>query len=150
MSRFELSQSNQEKLSTLRKQYPEKKALVLPLLWMVQNELSYLSSEGMQFIADELDLPYMHIYSVASFYTMFKFEKPPRHLIEVCRTLSCALNGAQEVKKYFNEHCDENVEILEVECLGACGGAPMCAVNGKYRENLKDQDLETIVKELKC
>ncbi len=147
---FELSPQNLEKLSALRKQYPEQKAIVLPLLWMVQNQLSYLSEEGMQFIATELDVPYMHVYSVASFYTMFIFEQPKKHLIEVCRTLSCALNGADDVKAYFDDKCDDDVEVIEVECLGACGGAPMCAVDGKYKESLDDAKLEAILKELKC
>ena len=152
MSEFILSHENREKLSALRLQYPHQKALLLPMLWMVQEQITYLSESGMQCIAQELDLPYMHVYSVASFYTMFHFEKPKKHLIEICRTLSCALNGKEEIQAYLEEKCknSEDVEIIEVECLGACGGAPMCAVNGKYHENLNESKLDAILKELKC
>lgn len=148
---FELSEQNREKLSALRLQYPHQKALTLPLLWMVQKQLGYLSESGMQFIAQSLDVPYMHVYSVASFYTMFMFEKPKKHLVEVCRTLSCQLNGAEDIKAYFDQHSNKNdVEVIEVECLGACGGAPMCAIDGKYHENLNAKKLEAILKGFEC
>ena len=146
---FELNQENQKKLELLFKRYPHKKALTLPLLWLIQFQEGYLSQEAMQFCAERLDLPFMHVYSVATFYTMFRLEKPPKHTIEVCRTLSCELNGSEELKAFIAENKNENIELLEVECMGACSGAPMCTINGKYHENITLEEMKRLLKELR-
>jgi len=146
---FKLTNENQKKLNELLQRYPHKKALTLPLLWLIQFQESYLSEESMQFCADTLDVPFMHIYSVATFYTMFKLEKPPKHTIEVCRTLSCELNGSEELKEFIEKNRDENIELLEVECMGACSGAPMCTIDGKYHENISIKEMEKLLGELK-
>lgn len=145
---FTLLPENRQKLDALYGRYPHKKAITLPLLWIIQYQESYISEEAMQFCADTLDVPFMHVYSVATFYTMFRLEKPLKHTIEVCRTLSCALNGSEELKAYIQKNKNENIELLEVECMGACSGAPMCTVNGKYHENVTFDEMQKLLKEL--
>ena len=146
---FKLNAENQKKLELLFKRYPHKKALTLPLLWLIQFQESFLSEESMEFCATTLDVPFMHVYSVATFYTMFKLKKPPKHTIEVCRTLSCELNGSEELKAFIEEHKSEDIELLEVECMGACSGAPMCTINGKYHENISLEEMSKLLKELR-
>lgn len=145
---FSLLPENQQKLEALYRRYPHKKAITLPLLWIIQYQESYLSEEAMQFCADTLEVPFMHIYSVATFYTMFKLEKPAKHTIEVCRTLSCELNGSEELQEYIKKHINKDMELLEVECMGACSGAPMCTINGKYHENVTFNEMQKLLKEL--
>lgn len=143
---FSYTQENTIKIASMLNRYPQKKALVLPLLWLAQKQDSYICEDAMRHIAEFLDLPYMHIYSVATFYTMFRLSRPQKRVIEVCRTLSCELNGSEEIKKYLENKYSDDFEIIEVECMGACSGAPMCTVDGKYHENLTTHGLDEVLK----
>ena len=150
MSRFTFTPENRDALNALMARYPEKKALSLPALWMVQSQQGFLDEAALETVAELLGLPYMHLYSVATFYTMFRFDAPAKVSVEVCRTLSCELCGKEALLEYLEKRCDDRVEIVEVECLGACGGAPMAAVNGTYHENLTPERLDALLKELGC
>lgn len=143
---FSYTQENNIKIASLLNRYPQKKALVLPLLWLAQKQDSYISEDAMGHISEFLNIPYMHIYSVATFYTMFRLTKPQKRIIEVCRTLSCELNGSEDIKKYFDDNYSKEFEVIEVECMGACSGAPMCTVDGKYLENLTTQTIDEVLK----
>ena len=143
---FEFNTKNLEKIEVLKTQYPDKKALTLPLLWLAQKQESYISEEAIQVISDIVDTPYMYIYSVITFYTMFRLEKPQKPIIEVCRTLSCELNGSEKIKAYLDEKHSDKYEIIEVECMGACSGAPMCTLDGKYMENVCQSQLDEVLK----
>lgn len=139
------TQENILKISSLMKRYPQKKSLILPLLWLAQKQEGYISEEAMKIISEYSQMPYMHVYSVATFYTMFRLQKSDKRVIEVCRTLSCELNGSQEIKKYLLDNYSSEYEIVEVECMGACGGAPMCTLDGKYFENLTPELLDEVL-----
>ena len=143
---FSFTQENTIKIASLLNRYPEKKALILPLLWMTQKQESFISEDAITHISEFLDVPYMHIYSVATFYTMFRLEKPNKRIVEVCRTLSCELNGSETIKKYLDDNYSEDVEIIEVECMGACSGAPMCTLDGKYIENITPDMIDKVLK----
>ena len=143
---FSYTQENSIKIASLLNRYPDKKALVLPLLWFAQKQDSYISEDAMGHICDFLDVSYMHVYSVATFYTMFRLTKPQKRIIEVCRTLSCELNGSEDIKAYLDDNYSEDFEIIEVECMGACSGAPMCTVDGKYHENLTTKTIDEVLK----
>lgn len=159
MSDFLFSPEHETAFTALQNRYPEKKAMLLPTLWMIQKQQGHLDETSLQYAAERLELPYMHVYSVATFYTMFRFTPPARVTVEVCRTLSCELCGKAELVDHLKERYgikpgerseDGSIELLEVECLGACGGAPMAAVNGKYHENLTPERLDALLKELGC
>jgi NADH-quinone oxidoreductase subunit E len=143
---FSFSQENSIKIASLLNRYPQKKALVLPLLWLAQKQDSYISEDAIGHISEFLNTPYMHIYSVVTFYTMFRLTKPQKRIIEVCRTLSCELNGSEDIKKYLDDNYSKEFEIIEVECMGACSGAPMCTVDGKYLENLTTRTIDEVLK----
>lgn len=139
------TQENILKISSLMKRYPQKKALILPLLWLAQKQEGFISEEAMQVISEYSNMPYMHVYSVATFYTMFRLAKGDKRVIEVCRTLSCELNGSEEIKQHLLEKYANKYEIVEVECMGACSGAPMCTLDGKYLENLTPELLDEVL-----
>ncbi|PHS58504.1 MAG: NAD(P)H-dependent oxidoreductase subunit E [Sulfurimonas sp.] len=143
---FVFTKKNTLKIQELKKSYPKKKALILPLLWMVQKQDNFISEAAMKKVADITEQSYIHIYGVVTFYTMFRLNKPEKKIIEVCRTLSCELNGSEDIKAYLDYNYSNEYEILEVECMGACSGAPMCTLNGKYMENVTKEELTRVLK----
>ncbi len=145
---YRLNEENMLKLSNLEKKYPHKKALTLPLLWIVQYQDGYISREAMEFIAKTLDIALSHVYGVVTFYTMFRLTPPKKYTIEVCHTLSCDLCGSAEIIDIVKHANRDDIELLEVECLGACGYAPMCAINGIYHENLEPTRFSSLLKNL--
>ena len=143
---FSFNDNNLKKIESLKQQYPQKKAMILPLLWLAQKQDGYICEEAIESISIIADMPYMHVYSVITFYTMFRLEKPSKPIIEVCRTLSCELNGSEEIKAYLDKNHSDKYEVIEVECMGACSGAPMCTLDGKYMENVSKSQLEELLK----
>jgi len=142
---FSYTQENTIKIASLFNRYPQKKALILPLLWLAQKQDGFIGEGAMQTISGLSEMPYMHVYSVATFYTMFKLQMSEKRVIEVCRTLSCELNGSENIKKYLLDNYSKDYEIVEVECMGACSGAPMCTLDGKYIENLTPELIDEVL-----
>ncbi len=149
---FCFDEANEKAFNALLPRYPHPKSLVLPSLWMVQYQKGYISSEAMDYLAHKLDVPKAHLYSVATFYTMFHLEPIPPYHIQVCKTLSCELCGKAEIIKTIEEETGLKVnesnahfKLSEVECLGACGGAPMLALNEKYYENLTPESTRQLL-----
>ncbi len=142
---FKFNEKNTKQIELLSKRYPQKKAMIIPLLWLVQEQENFISTEAIETISKITEMPYMHIYSVASFYTMFRLQNSEKKIIEVCRTLSCELGGSEDIKEYLKDNYSDKFEIIEVECMGACSGAPMCTVEGKYFENLTTQIIDEIL-----
>jgi NADH-quinone oxidoreductase subunit E len=126
--------------------YPSPRSAVLPALWAVQDQLGYLAPEGLTAVATELGLEPSEVEAVSTFYSMYFQHQPGRHLIQVCRNVSCGLRGADELLHHLEtalgvedgETTPDGVFTLEgtVECLGACGGAPMMQVDRYSYENL--------------
>jgi NADH-quinone oxidoreductase E subunit len=112
----------------------------------------------MKYVGDLLNLPYSHVKGVVSFYTMY-FDKPMgKYHVQVCTNVSCMLRGGENIYKHIseklkighNERTDDGLFSLEeVECLGACGGAPMIAINEDYYENVDIETVDKIIEELK-
>lgn len=153
----EFSTETFEKFKKTVEKYPEKDAALLPTIWLAQEEFGYISLEVMEYIAKILDIPPSKVYSVASFYTMFKKEPTGKYLIQVCRTLSCQLRGAEEVTKLISDKLgikvgettfDNKFTLVEVECLGSCGTAPVMRINNDYHENLTKSQINQIIDHL--
>lgn len=154
----EFSSETLAKFNETVARYPEKEAALLPTLWLAQYEFGYLSVEVMQYVAKILDIPPSKVMSVASFYTMYKKEPTGKHLVQICRTLSCQLRGAEQVTKIICDKLkvdlgettpDNKFTIMEVECLGSCGTAPMMQINDDYYENLTKSRVHEIIDNLK-
>lgn len=148
---------NAEELQELEKykaKYPEKQAALMPLLWMAQKKWGYLSMEVMRYCAYLLELPLAHVVGVANFYTMY-FKKPMgKHHIQVCTNVACMLNGGEDIYKKFQDKLgignnevtpDGQYSLEEVECMGACGYAPVVAVNEDFYEHFKIEDIDEFV-----
>jgi NADH-quinone oxidoreductase subunit E len=139
--------------------YPEgnQKSALIPLLHMAQEENGgWLSVEAMDYVADLLQIKSIEVYEVATFYSMYNLKPVGRYLFEVCHTGPCMLNGSDNIVSYIQEKL--NISIGEttqdgmftlkvVECLGACGYAPMMQLGKHYREHLTKEKVDQIIEE---
>ncbi|HTP80086.1 MAG TPA: NAD(P)H-dependent oxidoreductase subunit E [Bacteroidota bacterium] len=153
-----LSSANLERFDALKRRYPETKALTLPLLWMIQEEYGFISEESMKYAAGLLGVPYGHVLGVVTFYTMFRSKPAGKYHIEVCTNVSCMLRGSGEIMSHLEGKLgikcgettkDRRYSLGEVECMGACGKAPMFAVGETYYENLDTRKVDKILDELR-
>ena len=131
---------------------------MLPALRLAQERDGYLTREGFRDVADALDLTPAYCEGVASFYDMFHLEPVGRQLVEVCTNVSCALVGAQEVLEAFESELgvraggttdDGAVTLRTIECAGGCGWGTVVAVNHRYREPVRPEDVPAIVEEVR-
>lgn len=139
------SPSGEAKFRTILARYPVKRAAILPVLWLAQEEFGYLSHEVLAFVAERLELSPAFVASVASFYSMLYKRPMGKYHIQVCRNLSCSLLGAEAILACLKERLgidvgettpDGKFSLSEVECLASCGTAPMMQINDRYWENL--------------
>jgi NADH-quinone oxidoreductase subunit E len=143
--------------------YPEgkQKSALLPILHIAQAEFGgWLSAETMNYVAGLLKLEQIEVYEVATFYTMFNLEPVGEYVIEVCQTGPCMLNGADEIIQHISKRlnikpgettADGKFTLKAVECLAACGTAPVMMVGDKYHENLSTVKVDSLIDEwCKC
>ena len=158
MSTFKFTPENEAKFQEYVSRYPLIDSVMLPALWLVQEQESWVSPEAMVYVADKLGKTPIQVYEVATFYTMFNLKPIGKHHIELCKTLSCMLCGSRDIKKYIKESIgiepgqtseDGLFHLSEVECLGACGGAPMFALDGQYHEKLTKEKVDELIAECK-
>ncbi len=152
------SEENLKKLDRLRPRYPKSKPLVLPALWMAQQQFGWISPETMKYVAGLLDLPVSHVYGVVTFYTMFNTKPVGKYHVQVCTNVSCQLRGGDRLLDHVCRRLnvgkggttgDNRYTVTEVECLGSCGTAPTVQINDDYHENLSAESLDNILNELR-
>ncbi len=157
MSKFKFNEKNEKKFQKLICQYPKINSLSLPSLWLVQEQKGWISLDAIEYIANRLGRSAADIYSIASFYTMFKLKQVGKHHICICKTVSCKLCGSENIKKKLEQKLgikpgeitkDGNFSLEEVECLGACKDAPVISLDEKYIGNLTIEKIEKIIDEL--
>ena len=134
-----------------------RQSALIPILHEVQNEYGWLSRDSMEEAAEILSIPPSSVQNVATFYTMF-FTKPlGKHIIWLCRTLSCALRGAEHVEEYITDKLsiksgettpDGRITLLEAECLASCGTAPVMLVDNELYENLTKEKIDDIIERI--
>jgi NADH-quinone oxidoreductase E subunit len=158
---FTFSSENIKKMKEILSKYPEtrKKSAVMPLLYLAQKQNEgWIPLVAIQYIADQLDVPYIKVYEVATFYTMYNLAPVGKYFVQVCTTTPCAIRGSGKIvemcKKYISEKeghlsSDEKSSWIEVECLGACVNAPMIQINEDYYEDLDEDSVEKIFKSFK-
>jgi len=157
MSKFSFNTENAKKAKTIIAKYPDgrQKSAMLPLLDMAQRQNDgWLSVDAMEYVADYIAEPYMRVYEVATFYSMFYLQPVGKHHIQVCGTTPCWLRGAADILKTCEDQIgikcgqtskDGKFTISEVECLGACVNAPLVQINDDYYEDLTPDKMRTII-----
>lgn len=147
-----------QKIDSIVSNSDNKQSSLIAVLREVQNEYGWLSDESMNEISDILDMPASSVQNVATFYTMFFTEPVGEHIIWLCRTLSCALKGAEEVEHYMCEKLgiktgettpDGKFTLLEAECLASCGTAPAMLVDDTLYENLTKEKIDKLIETLR-
>ena len=140
--------------------YPEdqKQAAVIPALHLVQDANGgYVTTALMDELACYLEMPEIAVYEVASFYSMFEHKPVGKHKISICTNISCMLLGSEEIVKHLENKYglklgqttpDGKFTLKEVECLGACVGAPMCLIGREYHEHLTPEKIDDILEKL--
>ena len=157
---FEFSKANLEFASSIIKKYPNsrKKSAVMPLLYLAQRQNeNWIPLAAMKCIAKYLEMPYIKVYEVATFYTMYNLAPVGKYFVQVCTTSPCLIRGADKIVKICKEKIsnEENklsdnklCSWLEVECLGACVSAPMMQINNDYYEDLDETNTLEIINSL--
>jgi NADH-quinone oxidoreductase subunit E len=162
-----ISEQTRSRIIKARDSFPHRRSAILPSLYAVQEEVGHLSEEGIDVIAEVLDLHATDVFQVASFYSLVHTDPWGKYLIEVCINLPCALRGADTLAKYVQTMLglDGDVEDHEahegttsdgvftfrptIECLAACSWAPMMQVNQRYFENLTQEKVDQILDQLR-
>ena len=147
------------KVQEIIARYPEgkQKSALIPLLHLAQEEnRGWLSVEAMDHVAELLQLKPIEVYEVATFYSMYNLKPVGRYLFEVCQTGPCMVNGSDEIIAYIKQKLGINVgettpdglfTLKTVECLGACGYAPMMQLGKFYKEHLTSEKVDAIIEE---
>lgn len=151
---LKFSPEAEAELQTHLAKYPAPLSAVIPALYIAQREFGYLSQEVMDFVADTLKVPRTHVYGIATFYTMFNKKPVGRHHVQICTNLTCTMMGAESLVAHLENKmgikCGETTKdgrftLTEVECLGACGTAPVMMINYDYHEALTPEKLDALL-----
>jgi NADH-quinone oxidoreductase E subunit len=144
----------------LRRYPPEhRRSAVLPALYLVQHQQGYITPAAMRYVAGLLGITPADVEDVTSYYTMLHTRPVGRYVLQVCRTLSCALNGAERVTEELigklgispgQTDASGTFTLLEVECLGACDRAPVVMVNDGWHECLRPDDAAALVDDIRA
>ena len=152
-----LSQAVIDKVDKEAAKYPTRRAAVKSALRYCQEETGWVSNGVVTAVAEYLGLEPIEVFEVATFYDMFYTEPGGRHRIRVCTNVSCMLRGAETIVSHLREQLgikvgetspDGRITLLEAECLGACGGAPMLVCGNQYFENLTTDKLDSLLDQL--
>ena len=143
-----------ERVEQIFSQYPDKKSATLPLLHLAQSQHGYISNSVINTIADLVDCHPAIVMDCVSFYTMLYTKPQGRHIIQVCQTLSCSLNGADALVDHVMDKyeikpgettADDRFTLMKVECLGSCGTAPVVQINKEYHEGLSTENFDKLL-----
>jgi NADH-quinone oxidoreductase E subunit len=158
---FTFTPENLARLEEIATHYPaeRRRSALLPALYLVQKQQGYVSRRAMEYVGELIGVTPAQVEDVVSYYSMFYSKPVGKYILQVCRTLSCALNGAERVTDVLSRklglkpgETDAAGEftLIEVECLGACDRAPVVLVNDHWHECLRPEDAEKLVDDLRA
>lgn len=150
-----LTENTRQAILDLQKKYPKSRSALIPALHLAQNEVGHLPTEVQEEVAKLFDIDVNEVNSVVSFYDMFHEEPVGKHIVHVCKNISCMLRGGDELLSKLCQHlqikpgettADGKFTVIPCECLAACDRAPMMIVDEKVVGPVKEEDLENILK----
>jgi NADH-quinone oxidoreductase subunit E len=151
---FVLSADREREMTEILSRYPNRRAACIPLLHLCQEQHGHVSDEIVAFVAHRLDMSPAQVKGVVTFYTLLHTEPVGKHQVWVCKTLSCALRGAEHIIRHCEKKlgihvgetsADGKVTLRTAECLASCGTAPMMQVDKTYYENLTPAEVDRIL-----
>lgn len=153
------TEEEEEKIQKAKDQYPTDRSAVMHVLWIAQKKFGWLAPEVIKLVAEQLEMDPAQVYGVATFYTQYYKHEKGEYVLDVCTCFSCQVCGGYDVLHYLEEELgieagetteDGMFTIREVECLGACGSAPMLEVsNGPYVHNLTKEKVDELLEHLR-
>lgn len=154
----QFSEEKLKKVEAIIARYPEgrQKSALLPVLHLAQEQFGWLSVETMDYVASLLQLEPIEVYEVATFYSMYNLKPVGKYMFEVCQTGPCMIKGSDDIVAYIGEKLgikpgettsDGLFTLKTVECLGACGYAPMMQLGKHYKEHLTKEKVDAIIEE---
>ncbi|MCC6288777.1 MAG: NADH-quinone oxidoreductase subunit NuoE [Chitinophagaceae bacterium] len=155
---MEFSEEKLKKVDEIIARYPEgkQKSALLPVLHLAQEQFGWLSPETMDYVASLLKIEPIEVYEVATFYSMYNLKPVGKYMFEVCQTGPCMIKGSDDIVAYIGERLgikpgettsDGLFTLKTVECLGACGYAPMMQMGKHYKEHLTKEKVNAIIEE---
>ena len=151
---FSFDRERDAEFERLVKRYPLRESMIMPALWLAQDQEGWISAEAIEYIADRIGTYAAKVFELATFYTMYQLKPVGRYHICVCRTLSCWLRDKQDIVDYLLDEIgiapgqvseDGRFSLEEVECLGHCGTAPVVQINGAFYEEMSVAKLKTVL-----
>ncbi len=148
------SETRLAEIEALRARYPGAQSLLLPVLHMAQEDFGWLSMDVQRMVAEVVGVNLMRVREVVTFYTMFREQPCGKYLMEVCTNAGCMLNGANELVAHMCEKLgirvgettpDGMFTVTEVECAGACSGAPVVQINNEYHERVDADYIDAFI-----
>jgi NADH-quinone oxidoreductase subunit E len=155
---FALSADGSARVEDLIARYPTKASAVMPCIWVIQDELGYVSEAAVDFLTAKLDLTRARVHEVLSFYTMFRTEPQAEHTLQVCHNISCHVMGARPIIAHLEKRLgirlgettpDRKFALEGVECLGACGMGPCLQLGKHLFEHLTPQKTDDLLDSLR-
>ena len=154
---LEFSQKAHQQIERLLRRYPTRQATLLGVLYVAQDEFSYLSQEALELVARTLDLPLSHVFGVATFYTLFLLQPPARYPLHVCTNLGCTLRGGHDVLRHLEKRLgiepgqttpDGLFSLGEEDGLGGCAYAPTMTCGPHHYVSLTHEKVDKLIDEL--
>jgi NADH-quinone oxidoreductase subunit E len=151
------SEANEKKIDELLTRYPIKRSAILPALFIAQEEHGYVTDEDVKYLAARLEMRVNEVEEVVTFYSMYSRQPIGRYKLQVCRTVSCMLAGAEEITDHICRKLNLKVgqstpdlkfNVQEVECLGYCDLAPVLQVNFDYHEKITTEQVDRLIDDL--
>ncbi len=151
---FALTPEREREVDDILTRYPERRAALLPVLWICQRQHGWISPDVIDYVAQRLDVSTAIVKGIVTFYTMFFDHPVGDNIVWVCRTLSCDLRGGKAIQEHLEKRLgctaghtssDGKFTLLKAECLAACGQAPMVQINDHYYEDLDVDRLDQIL-----
>ena len=154
-----LKDGERELIEAAAAEFPRRRSALIPALRIVQESRGWVDGEAIRDVAQAFDLHPMEVEEVATFYTMINLQPVGKHHLQVCRSISCFIMGSNGVRRRLEERLgigpgqttkDGLFTLSEVECLGACGTAPVMQVNEDYHEDLTPERVDAILTRLRA
>ncbi|HUP61672.1 MAG TPA: NAD(P)H-dependent oxidoreductase subunit E [Thermoanaerobaculia bacterium] len=149
---LDFSADAKQKIEALCERYPSRQPVVMAALHLALKEFGALTDDVLRHVAQTLDLPYAHVYGVATFYVMYKREPSGTNTLRVCTNISCMLRGGYEVLEAFERRLGiargqstEDFHLVEEECIAACANAPAIVCGTKYFLDVKPEEVADII-----
>ena len=151
---FEFDSERDAEFERLVGRYPIRESMIMPALWLAQEQEGWISAEAIAYIADRIGTYAAKVFELATFYTMYHLQPVGKYHICVCRTLSCYLRDKQAIVDYLESELgispgtmseDRRFSLEEVECLGHCGTAPVVQINGEFYEEMNVEKLKKVL-----